>query len=47
MDGSAFRHLPVGKIITMAIVGMVATAIVSTAAIIGGVWWLVTHVHIS
>jgi hypothetical protein len=46
MDGSAFRHLPVGKIMVFAAIGFVATILCSVAAIGWLLYFTIEHLKI-
>jgi len=46
MDGSAFKHLPAGKIIVFAIIGWIATIGACVGALLWIVWWVIHHIQI-
>jgi len=44
MDGSAFRNLPVGRIMIFAAIGALTTAAASIGAVLWLVWFIAGHV---
>ena len=46
MDGSAFRNLPVGKIMIFAAIGVLATCGVSLGAVVWLAWFAINHISL-
>ncbi len=47
MDGSAYRHLPIGGLLTLAVIGAAALVIGGLGGAGYAIWWIAHHVSIN